>query len=363
MPTSLPPAVTTFLSTASLDDKRHLLSILTNDIAKATMNLAASSVPNPPAKPELITDFVEHIPDFGIDEQLSSGIQDELTALNLRSRSSKGKPAKVKTQWLSPSNEPYFYGNVINNPKPIGDFPFICQLMEKVNSHPSTTGDMTAALVGCMSTPKSQLSLHADDEKLISQDSSICTVSFGLLRTLEFVWKNKKPIKRGCYIPSDYSVPATNLSMNVMKPGCQERIKHRVPPGTAPGVRYSISFRRISPPITTEDSTESDTNGDTDNDTPDSPIPKPPPKKKVILVAGDSFHERLDADKLGKGKQTVVKVSKGGRKINDVHKAIKEYVEDNPMVEVKTLFLSIGTNDIRHCKNGIGHLKSPLCEF
>ena len=85
--------------------------------------------------------------------------------------------------------------------------------------------------------------------------------------------------------------------------------------------------------------------------------------QKIILMAGDSFYERLDEVKLGRKKQTVVKISGGGRKINEVQKSVKDYLEHNPDVEVKTLFVCIGTNDIRHCKNDIKHLRSPLCEF
>ena len=41
-------------------------------------------------------------------------------------------------------------------------------------------------------------------------------------------------------------------------------------------------------------------------------------KKKNVLLAGDSYFEHLDVNKLGKRKQSVCKIAKGGRKINDV---------------------------------------------
>ena len=362
MLTHLPPAVTEFLSNASMDEKKHLLSILSDDIAKelATVDNQVSDTPKTPIH---IADFVEHVEDLEIDEDLSAGVLEELESLKLKSRSSKGKNAKVKTQWLSPSDEPYNYGSIINKPKPIGDYPFICKLMKIVNSHASTSGDMMAALVSCMSTPKTTLSLHADDEPLIAQDSSIATVSFGPERTLEFAWKTTKANKNG-HTPTDFSLPAKNLSMNVMRPGCQLKIKHRVPAGTTTGARYSISFRRIVPPTPEEimvppTSEESILKSSKLDKTPSNS----PPKKKVVLMAGDSFYERLDVTRLSKGRQTVVKVSKGGRKIDDVYNAMLEYVKKNPDEEVKTLFISVGTNDIRYCKTGINHLKSLLCNF
>ena len=279
--------------------------------------------------------------------------------MKIRSKGSKGKPAKVKTQWLSPSNEPYNYGKIVNKPKPITDYPHIVQLMNKVNRHPSTSGDMTACLVSCMSSAKSNLSYHADDETLISQDSDICTVSFGPDRTLDFVCKSNNPAGRhNPHTTPDYSIPATNHSMNIMRPGCQKYFLHRVPPGKAGGVRYSLSFRQIAP-MTSHDANVTEPEPSTDT----SPITTTPNRKKIVLLAGDSFFERLDENKLGKGKQDVYKVAKGGRKIDDVYQAIESFVTDHPNLEIKTLFVCVGTNDIRHCKQGIGHLKTPLSEF
>ena len=55
--------------------------------------------------------------------------------------------------------------------------------MEIVNSHPLTTGEMNSCLVSRFPSHKATLSLHSDNEKIISQCSSICTVSFGAPRS------------------------------------------------------------------------------------------------------------------------------------------------------------------------------------
>ncbi len=146
--------------------------------------------------------------------------------------------------------------------------------------------------------------------------------------------------------------------MNIMKPGCQKHFLHRVPPGKAGGVRYSLSFRKIAP-IKPQDVNVIEPKPSTDT----TPVTTTPNRKKIVLMAGDSFFERLDENKLGKGKQDVYKVAKGGRKINDVYQAIDSFVTEHPNLEIKTLFVCVGTNDIRHCKQGIGHLKTPLREF
>ncbi len=366
LPSTLPEFITDFVQTASPEQKQRLLTLLTEDTDPVTCNTVDNEgtgnahTVTPDEHPQVIfTDYVEHVEDLGIDNALSSGIMKELAQLKIRTKGSKGKPAKVKTQWLSPSNEPYNYGAIVNNPKPITDYPHIVQLMNKVNNHSSTSGDMTACLVSCMSSAKSNLSYHADDETLIAQDSDICTVSFGPDRTLDFVWKSNNHGSRHNPPPTpDYSVPATNHTMNIMRPGCQKMLMHRVPPGKVGGVRYSLSFRRIALKKSHK------INGiEPKPSTQMSPTSVMPNKKKIVLLAGDSFFERLDENKLGKGKQDVYKVAKGGRKINDVLKAIESFVTDHTDLEIKTLFVCVGTNDIRNCKQGVGHLKAPLCEF
>ena len=69
-----------------------------------------------------------------------------------------------------------------------------------------------------MSTKDSSLSYHADHEDMIDQNSDICTVSFGPARTLDFLRKDSNHGgRKGSPLPPEFSVPATNHSMNVMK--------------------------------------------------------------------------------------------------------------------------------------------------
>ena len=97
--------------------------------------------------------------------------------------------------------------------------------------------------------------------------------------------------------------------------------------------------------------------------TSDTAPPRKQQKKKVTLLAGDSYFERLDEKKLGKGKQEVFKVAKGGRKISEVQQAVVSFIKDHPDLEIKTLFVCVGTNDIRNCHKGISHLKPALADF
>ena len=179
-------------------------------------------------------------------------------------------------------------------------------------------------------------------------------MSFGAPSTLEFVQDGKK-VKGKPDLTADLSLPATERSMNVMKPGAQAFMKHRVPKGKhifgGSNHRFSLSFRKINNKHKEEEAPSHDVNATST------------PKKNIVLVAGDSFPSRLDAKRLSKGKRNVVNIAKGGSKINKVQQSIVDYVDQNPSCEVKTLFISIGTNDIRNCENGIGHLKNDICDL
>ena len=398
---TLPNFITGFVCTASLEQKQCLLQLLTEDInshlhdncgglsqpliTEPSLQSEASdleaplvcessinndlcdtdttNVSNTPYQSELI----EHIPELSISKEHSSGLLNELSSLKLRSRGYNGKPAKVKTQWLSPNSLPYSYGNIVNKPKPMTDFPNIGKLMELVNSHPSTSGDMSSCLVSCMSTPRSSLNYHADNEELIAQDSDICTFSIGPARSLDFIPASGNIGRKSTPPPPEFSVPAGNHSLNIMHPGCQQNFLHRVPPGTETGTRFSLSFRRIVLPSTSSRDLANDFGNPTppvpDHNTQDHKTPRTKHVKKVTLLAGDSYFARLDKNKLSKGKEEVFNIAKGGRKISQVLQDIECFVHDNPDLEVKTLFLSVGTNDIRNCQQGIDHLRPVLTYF
>ena len=80
----------------------------------------------------------------------------------------------------------------------------------------------------------------------------------------------------------------------------------------------------------------------------------------VILIAGDSYAERMDSDRLRNNRKKVINIAKGGQQIRHVNNSINTFFSDNPDVIVDKIILSIGTNDIRNCYRGINHLKGPV---
>ena len=164
-------------------------------------------------------------------------------------------------------------------------------------------------------------------------------MSFGAPRTLEFVHDCRKaPRNSREEIPADFSVDATDRTMNVMKPGSQHIMRHRIPKGThivkGNNVRFSLSFRNIKCPQSL------------------------PSSSTTSIKESDG-----SPNKLGKGKKAVINIAAGGSKMEKVQKAISDFVINNLSKRVTKCFISIGTNDIRNCANGIRHLKSPLCSF
>ena len=164
-----------------------------------------------------------------------------------------------------------------------------------VNNHPSTSGDMDSCLITRYASSKSTLRLHRDNEPLISQTSSICTVSLGAPRELSIVLDSNKNSDS-----PDHVLPATDKTMNIMKPGAQSKMRHAVYSGNVVGenekVRFSLSFRKIKPPQE-EQVALSQVN---------EQVTK---KQKIVLVAGDSFAARLDEKLLGKNKQVVKNIA------------------------------------------------------
>ena len=173
---------------------------------------------------------------------------------------------------------------------------------------------------------------------------------FGAPRELQFVVAPNG--KRD--LAADLVLPAIDKTMNIMKPGAQQLMKHAVGQGEhtdnpSGSTHFSLSFRRVTSEVTSNE-----------NKLVHDVTAPAKPKKNVVLVAGDSFAARLKSDLLGKGKKDVRNIDKGGRKIDQVRKDISDFIKSNPELNVLKIFVSVGANDIRYCENSIIHLKDSI---
>ena len=324
----------------STDDLHRLLNAVKSELPVRENNL-----------PEL----VDYIPDFCDDDVLLDALWAECDSLNMGSNR-----RKAATQWISPKPDPYVYpdSNPIHRAKDIDDFPAINRLMGFVNTSSQVEGPLNSCLIIKYSSGDTALSLHADDEDTFDHSKAICSFSMGCSRTLEFYSKSSKP-------KAVKSVRTDNNGLLIMRPGTQDRLKHCVRPDRGANgsskspntVRYAISFRALAKSSKTS-AVSTPTHVPTENTSTASNASSP--KRKVCLVAGDSYAARLDIERLGKSRVDVVKIAKGGAKMEEVCQQLEKFFAANPDVCVDKLFVSVGTNDLRRCFNGPNHLKGPL---
>ena len=347
----------------TLTEKKALLISLNKDILDITTN----TKPRPNTN---LSDFIDYTPNYLKDGDFINKISDEVTSLGLINPEN---PEKVLTQWISPHEDPYVYGNIPHPSKAIEENPAILNLIENINSNDKTTKNMDACLSGCYTDHTASLRLHSDNEhKQIDQDSSIVIYSLGATRRIDFVaYGSKVPF---------LSIDLEHNSLLIMKPGAQQLMRHKVdasPSITGPrhflSLRHSLP-RKPAPSVSPVKSLiESFENGATDKPVvpkTSAVLPKssathsPRPVKRCTLIAGDSFVARLDPVRLGKGKTTVHNISKRGAKISQVEQSIDNfYMTDSDSI-VEKVFLCVATNDIRNCyHNGVKHLKSPLIQL
>ena len=299
---------------------------------------------------------VDFIPDFVSDKVLSDGLEAEVESIMENNKST----THVTSQWLSDSGDSYEFGKKTHRALKLRDYPCIVKLMEEVNDHELTSRNMNSCLINRYDNQDVAGRLHADNEKTICQRSSICTVSLGETRSIDFRVNASTPVAK--------SLSLTPLSMFIMKPGCQQIVKHKLNKGNIPsGVRYSISFRHsINAESEGHVSAEafsafhqafSSPQQSNDNTSASSDCREP-----TVLIAGDSISKRLNPRKIGKGKIRTDNISVGGYSIHKTQEAIVQYHTDNSSnVCVKKIFISAGTNDIcRTFSRGVNHLKAPL---
>ena len=357
---NLPETFLPLLSSSSLVEKRAMLIALSDSIRKDEATTKTNHVQ--------LSTYVDYIPSFISDETLIGGINDDLESMKLNAPNSR----KVKTFWLNTSSGAYKYSGVTHGAHQIANYTSIKTLMDKLNEGDITPGhDMDSCLVTCYSTAKKTLSLHADDEEQICQMSSICNFSIGSTRTIEF-----EPKMANYKGPPVCTFDLQHCSVNIMRPGCQQVLKHRVIPGEhqvkGQNVRYCLSFRKyvdtsvaLPVPIPTSpvkdsiDFFEQITTAPSESaSTQDNPLKQQ--NIDTVIFAGDSHFASLAPEKLGKGKINVVNISKGGLTIRKTEEAISDFCTMNTSYKVVKVYVSVGTNDIRYCSRGVRHLTKPL---
>lgn len=350
---SLLPDITSSLTTLVMKDlkaiQKSLGSFATKDLQKLLSSVQTEL--NNRNK----SDLVELIPNYCTDDVTLQAVWAECESLDFGNNT-----RKAAAKWFSSNKEPYVYNdsNPVHPAIDISSFPAVSRLMDQINADNRFIGPVDSALILKYTCEATSTSLHADDEDYLDQTKSICNFSIGSTRSLEFFDKSnsKNAVK---------TVVMDNNSMTHMKPGTQQLLKHMVrgSKAKAPGVRYSISFRALN-----KQQSSSNSNTEcTGNTTSSAPPMKPgvqTPKRRVCLIAGDSYPARLDAIRLGRNNRVQIEMlADGGSKMDKVAKQLEDYRAANTDVIVEKICISVGTNDIRNCNNGVNHLQGPFKQF
>lgn len=87
--------------------------------------------------------------------------------------------------------------------------------------------------------PRHTLGMHADDEEDLEKEAPIASVSFGATRDFKIMAKEDNT--------KVWFVPLADGAFFVMGGKMQQKYLHGIPPGTDPGLRINLTFRRCIP--------------------------------------------------------------------------------------------------------------------
>ena len=370
------------------EDRKHIASLNIDDFA------------------EFKQDYLSHNDIVNINRDFSSAKD----TYNLQCNN------KTKSLWLSRTDQSYSWKSeslgktVTNQAVPISTYKNIEALMDKINEEFDC--DLNSCLIQYYPTGESGLRIHDDFEDTMDQEQPIVIVSSGATREVQFFHNYQKTTEKPLKV-----VKASNRSLYIMKPKCQEYFRHRVPSDkTCKASRFSLSFRRIIEPPTfklncepsftpigaesEDDNTKgipvippvSDVTGSTPlispaaenlkkqgptNSTPGDIKPgierhsAPAPRSKaqtgrgIVLLFGTSMTRWLDTNSLTNQSTDFINCSKSGARINDFFDMVDDFAETNTdrVQYVRKIMFSLGTNDIKVHRQDIRRFKQSLCKL
>ena len=326
-----------------------------------------------------------------------ASISAEVESLNMPNKA-LGKSDCI-TQWLTLTGQSYAWKNsrgnkTVKDPLSFDNFPGILGMLNQLNSEYGVS--LNSCLISCLPDGQSKLRLHDDGEESLDETQPIIVLTVGAERDIEFRGKYQHPIEK-----SALTIRPPSGSVYQMLPGCQSWFNHRVMgERTCRSLRYSLSFRRMlpeseliaktQPSVTPGPPAASNAAPPSCLPTlplpPNGPIPHPSsedpppgtvrttlpgerrslPKRKVgpkrtTVLFGTSITSRVVGSRLGRKDRKVLNFSESGARISDIKRMVDDFHDYHVDADdVEKIILCFGTNDIKHSKNGIRHLVSPV---
>lgn len=243
----------------------------------------------------------------------------------------------------------YPYSAISAKVSPTPMSPVMSELLGAVNT--KLDANYNSILINRYPGLKCTMSPHQDDEAVLDPSSSIATLSLGAKRRFHISRPDDKdtPIE---------TVILENNSLFEMRPGFQQKYYHAVPVGRKAanlnerGLRFSITFRRINGPPSTNTSVIKSPTPQISEET-STPQEKFTPKTKNIaspntVIFGSSLVKHLDEDLLSEYEKKFKVYSHPGAHVRTIRNDIIKVSEKNQLncKDIKTVFLLCGGNDL-----------------
>ncbi|MEQ5802195.1 alpha-ketoglutarate-dependent dioxygenase AlkB [Halomonas sp. H10-9-1] len=147
-------------------------------------------------------------------------------------------PIPRQQVWMGAPEASYRYSGREFLPDPW--HPAVAELRERTITALATTGleaRFNSVLLNRYATGEERMGWHSDDEPELGHAPLIAALSLGAERPLRFRWKNRQAPAFNVWLPHG--------SLLVMGHGTQERLQHALLPRCLPGLRISLTFRRV----------------------------------------------------------------------------------------------------------------------
>ncbi|MGE4532208.1 alpha-ketoglutarate-dependent dioxygenase AlkB family protein [Halomonas sp.] len=142
--------------------------------------------------------------------------------------------------WMGDPETRYRYSGRAFAPSPWE--PTVAALRRRLEARLADAGiaaSFNSVLLNRYADGEERMGWHSDDEPELGPDPVIAAVSLGAERPLRFRWRHREAPPFNVWLPHG--------SLLVMGPGVQARLQHALLPRRLPGLRISLTFRRVLP--------------------------------------------------------------------------------------------------------------------
>ncbi|MGR4068166.1 alpha-ketoglutarate-dependent dioxygenase AlkB family protein [Billgrantia sp. C5P2] len=149
-------------------------------------------------------------------------------------------PIPRRQVWMGEPEARYRYSG--RDFQPQDWHPDVADIRERIRTLLASQGiaaDFNSVLLNRYADGDERMGWHSDDEPELGQAPVIAAVTLGSERPLRFRWKQGNGEPFNVWLPHD--------SLLLMGPGCQASLQHALLPRRIPGLRISLTFRRVLP--------------------------------------------------------------------------------------------------------------------